>query len=852
MTADDRTRPAGAASQARFGVIAKLQAAFGAVAVLTVIAAAVAIFSFSATERGFERVAGHEVPVMTDALRLSAVSGEISAAAARFVSTRTAAEQAPIAATIALKRRQLEVLMEQLRAGRGSSPAFATVESISQRLAANLSELETAITERSRLRARLEAQLDDVHGVHARISEKLTPIVDDSYFDVVTTAEDVGKSGDRIVKALVNDGLQLMQAMVDLGAETNLITGLLTSGALTSSPSILALLEDRFSASARRAQKQLARLPNDAKFDPVKAQVAALVALADFKQKPAAAGAEGDAARLQKVFRAHENLTGLLITLIDDLNFDLVLQSEDAIKRSSKLVKGLVATQIMELRNALEIAAQTHLVTSLISEAATAKEPAVLVPLRDRFRSAAGLLARATAGLTNDEVKQTVDRLVAFGQGDDSLFGLRARELAVSARADQTIERNVAIQRELDAAVAALVGEAEAAMKQGAAGLVESLDFNRNVLLIVAMASVLAAGCISVFYVRRGLVRRLSAIGDAMQRLSAGDVELAVPSVADGDELGDMARSLAVFRAGEIERRGFAARREGEQTAQRERAAAIEQLIGDFRATVTAVIAAVTENVSRMETTARTLSGIAGEADSQARAASVSSETASSNVRGVAGATEELGASIGQISQQATQANAVVERAAAIAQTANQQIGQLTDGANRIGDVIKLIRAIADQTNLLALNATIEAARAGDAGRGFAVVASEVKTLASQTAKATEEIAAQIGAIQGATADAVDAIRSIGDVMGDISSFTVSIAAAVEEQSASTRTIAHSVQQAASGARELAGNMATVTEAIDETNRAATAVLGATGALTAQAGTLQTAVDDFLTRVAAA
>src|SRR5580704_685919 len=307
MTADDRTRPAGAASEARFGVIAKLQAAFGAVAVLTVIAAAVAIFSFSATERGFERVAGHEVPVMTDALRLSAVSGEISAAAARFVSTKTAAEQGPIAATIALKRRQLEVLMEQLQAGRGSSPAFATVESISQRLTANLTELETAITERSQLRARLEAQLDDVHGVHARISEKLTPIVDDSYFDVVTTAEDVGKSGDRIVKALVNDGLQLMQAMVDVGAETNLITGLLTSGALTSSPSILALLEDRFSASARRAQKQLARLPNDAKFDPIKAQVAALVALADFKPKPAAAGAEGDAARLQKVFRAHEN-----------------------------------------------------------------------------------------------------------------------------------------------------------------------------------------------------------------------------------------------------------------------------------------------------------------------------------------------------------------------------------------------------------------------------------------------------------------------------------------------------------------------------------------------------------------
>ncbi|HEV2955743.1 MAG TPA: methyl-accepting chemotaxis protein [Xanthobacteraceae bacterium] len=710
---DDRAKPSGAAGRSRVGVNAKLQGAFGAVAVLTVIAAAVAIFSFSATEHGFERVSGHEVPVMTDALRLSAVSGEISAAAARFVNTKTAAEQAPISDTLELRKRQLTVLLEQLQASRRASPSFAAVETTSRRLDDNLTELKSAISDRSILRGRLETQLAQVHRIHTDISTKLTPIVDDSYFDVVTTVEDMGKS---------------------------------------------------------------------AKATP----------------------------------------------------------------------KDSAVTQITELRNALEIAAQTHLVTSLMSEAATAKEAAELVPIQDRFRSAASLLARATGALKNEDLRKTVAELVAFGQGEGSLFELRRQELAASARADRTIEDNVAIQRALDKAVTELVAEAETSMKQGAAGLVESLGFTRGILLMVAMASVLAAGCISVFYVRRGLVRRLTSIGTAMQRLSAGDVELDVPAVADRDELGEMARSLEVFRASEIERRGFAARQDEEQAAQRERAAAIERMIVQFRATVTSVIAAVTDNVSRMETTARTLSGIAGEADNQARAASVSSETASSNVRGVAGAAEELGASIAEISQQAAQANAVVERASAIAHGANQQIGQLTDGANRIGDVVKLIRAIADQTNLLALNATIEAARAGEAGRGFAVVASEVKTLASQTAKATEEIAAHIGAIQSATADAVDAIRSIGEVMGDISSFTVSIAAAVEEQSASTRTIADSVQQAASGASELAGNMATVTEAIEETNRAASAVLDATGALNVQSGTLQTAVDDFLTRVAAA
>src|ERR1043166_1235362 len=228
MMGDERATSLGAGRG--IGVNAKLQGAFGAVAILTVIAAAVAIFAFSATERGFERVSGHEVPVMTDALRLSAVSGEISAGAARFGSTKTGAERAPIAATIALKRRQLAVLMDQLRGGRGASPAFATVETASQRLTANLAALEEAVTERSRLRARLEAELDAVHRAHARIGEKLTPIVDDSYFDDVMTPEDVGKSGER-VKGLIATQILDLRSALEIAAQTHLATSLMSEAA---------------------------------------------------------------------------------------------------------------------------------------------------------------------------------------------------------------------------------------------------------------------------------------------------------------------------------------------------------------------------------------------------------------------------------------------------------------------------------------------------------------------------------------------------------------------------------------------------------------------------------------------
>ena len=840
---DSKVRPA----SAKFGIKARLQAAFGVVAVMTVVAAAVAIMSFSESERGFERVSGHEVPMMTDALRLSVASGEISAGAARFVSAKTSDARRAIAAQIAARSRELDEILTRLRAGQGKDAGFALAEPLAERLKENLKALERVISERTDIRDQLDVRLGALHKVHSAISDKLSPIVDESYFEVVTTAEGVGQSADITVRTLIQGGMQQMQAMIEVGAEANLVTGVLSATALTTSPAILSLLEERFTAAARRAEKQLARLPPGSKYDGLKEKVRALTKLADFKSREGS-----DEERLKKVFRAHEQLTTLLVALIEDLNLDVVTNSDDAVNRSSQMVRQLVAVQIAGLRNALELAAQTHLVTSLISEAAVAKDASVLAPLQERYEVAADLLRKSVATIIDTDVKKSIGELIGFGQSETSMFALRTSEIAATARADQTIEENVTIQRALDHAVAVLVGDAEKSMQDGSVKLMDGLARNRMWLMIVAAISVLVAGAIGVFYVQRRLVRRLTSIGDAMHRLSSGETDIEVSAAADRDEIGEMARSLEVFRAGEIERRGMTQRREAEQVAQRARTAAIEQMIGDFRATVTAVITAVTDNVSRMETTARTLSSIAAEADSQARAASQSSEQTSSNVRSVAGATEELGASILEISDQASQANSVVERATQIAHDADQLVGQLSSGANRIGDVVKLIRAIAEQTNLLALNATIEAARAGDAGRGFAVVASEVKTLASQTAKATEEIATQIGAIQGSTAQAVDAIRAIGGVMGDISQITSTIAASVEEQSASTQEIGRNVHEAASGARELAGNMATVTEAIDETNRSATHVLDASSALTTQTGTLQQAVDQFLDRVAAA
>jgi methyl-accepting chemotaxis protein len=501
---------------------------------------------------------------------------------------------------------------------------------------------------------------------------------------------------------------------------------------------------------------------------------------------------------------------------------------------------------------ALEIASRTHLLVSLISEGSIVRDPDAFKPIQDRLKAAIESLAQSAEALPNGEVKAATGQIARFGLGADSVFARRARELFTNTRVDATIDENVAILGELGSSVRSLVREAEAGMERGTAALRASLGRSRTLLLIVAIASLVAAGGIGVFYVRRHLVRRLIAIGSAMRSLSSGDVELKVPATADRDEIGEMARALEVFRDGEIERRSYADRQNAAQAAEHEHAAAINQIIGDFRGTITGVIRTVADNVSRMEATAKTLSAVAHEADEQARAASLSSETTSVNVKTVAGAADQLGESIREINAQAAEAHSVVHRATEIARSADQLVGQLSVGADRIGDVVMLIRDIAEQTNLLALNATIEAARAGEAGRGFAVVAAEVKALASQTAGATEDIAKQVGAIQHSTRDAVEAIRAITGVMSDIDGFTASVAGAVGQQASSTEMIANSVQQAAHGADELAGNMAVVTKAINETNRAATEVLGASRAFSAEASTLEHAVEVFLKRVTAA
>jgi methyl-accepting chemotaxis protein len=371
----------------------------------------------------------------------------------------------------------------------------------------------------------------------------------------------------------------------------------------------------------------------------------------------------------------------------------------------------------------------------------------------------------------------------------------------------------------------------------------------RALIAIVALA--LAAGAACAAYSAYAVSRPILAATRTTQQLASGDYGIDIPGGDRKDEIGQMMRSLTIFRDSLID--GERVRREREE---RERLAERRKTMGEiadqFQATIGGIIDRVSAASSGLQTVAGTLSETAETTQQLSTEVARASEQASANVQTVAASAEELTASGGEIARQVASSTATATRAASQADETDARVDQLLQAATRIGDVIKLITAIADQTNLLALNATIEAARAGEAGKGFAVVAQEVKSLASQTAKATEEISQQIAAIQGTTNDFVGVIKQIGATISETRSTATAIAGAIEEQGAAMQEIVRSVEHAARGTAEVATNIGDVSKAANATGSAAAQVLVSAKSLAQEGVELKSAVDQFLSTVRAA
>jgi methyl-accepting chemotaxis protein len=369
----------------------------------------------------------------------------------------------------------------------------------------------------------------------------------------------------------------------------------------------------------------------------------------------------------------------------------------------------------------------------------------------------------------------------------------------------------------------------------------------------VAIAVAIITTAVFAWFIGGGVAGALVGMTAAMRALAGGNKAIEVPGLGRKDEIGGMAGALQVFKESAIEMdRMHAAQKAAELKAEEDKRRAMNTLADSFQSQVGTIVTQVSSAATQLQTTAQGMTATAEETSRQSTAVAAASEQAATNMQTIASATEELTASVNEITRQVTDAAQIARHAVDDARKTDGTVQGLADAAQKIGNVIQLISDIASQTNLLALNATIEAARAGESGKGFAVVASEVKNLASQTAKATEDIGVQIVAMQSVTNEAVTAIRNIGATIGKISQISTTIASAVEEQSAAMQEIARNVEQAAAGTKEVTRNIDGVSQAASQTGQSAHEVFDATQLLTKSADDMKSQIDQFLQNVKAA
>lgn len=494
----------------------------------------------------------------------------------------------------------------------------------------------------------------------------------------------------------------------------------------------------------------------------------------------------------------------------------------------------------------------------------------------------------AKSTTATEDIVQQVDAIRSTFIEDFAGSRFEIYDLSMVAEEDEeeivdyetTAEDWVALAQEATGPVFMMSSYADNLAKSLNEAAVSSADgsvYTAGTLIVIS----LVVGGMALWVVMVRVVRPVNALSDTMMVLADGNLEVEIPNADRNDEVGDMAKSVQIFKDNAIERRQMEAeqrekeerereqqeeaerhqreeeeqrRREEEEKAEqarRDRRQEMLDLADSFEASVMALVEGVSTSASGMEQAASSLSETAADTSQQSEVVSSAAQQASSNAQMVASAAEELSSSVREITGQTNQSSAAARDAVARTDNAGKDVAELVDAAEKIGEVVKLINEIAEQTNLLALNATIEAARAGDAGKGFAVVASEVKSLANQTAKATQEISEQVNGMQSATSLAVRAMDEIKGIIGDIEATSVSIASAVEEQDASTQEIARNVAEVSTGTEEVTSNIHSVNQGATTTGSAATQVLSAAQLLTQQSDELRGQVEDFLKTIRA-
>jgi methyl-accepting chemotaxis protein len=495
-----------------------------------------------------------------------------------------------------------------------------------------------------------------------------------------------------------------------------------------------------------------------------------------------------------------------------------------------------------------QLATQYLAVTGLANTFVINSDPAVATSAMARVKFVENSLQAISS--TDEKIMQGLKEAAGMLAGYRQAFGtLVENSKSVDQLTTEMAKSTTAIIQGSSALKADLLSDQQRLESESDA----TIRATERLIVMLATGSFLL-GTAWAFVLGKGISRPMTTMCRAMRELANGNFDVVLPGLGRKDELGEMAAAVEEFKLRAIAKaeRDAAAQDAQNRANGAARRTELIRFADEFETAVGAIVSNVSASAVQLETAAGTLTRTAETTQSLSSQVASTSEVASTSIQSVASATEELSASVNEIGRRVRESSQIAEAAVLQAQQTDARIGKLSRAAQQIGDVVKLITAIAEQTNLLALNATIEAARAGEAGRGFAVVASEVKSLASQTAKATDEISSHISGMQGATQESVAAIKEIGGTIAQISTIASTIAGAVEQQSSATQEIARSVQNVAQGTHEAAANIVQVNRGATETGSASAGVLNSARTLSAESKRLREELGRFMSNIRAA